>query len=155
MLRTVLAGIVEKPPKVSLGERCLSFARRHRVPKPILETLEACAYQGPIRIGGLWLSPLAEIDLENEEEENVPCIEHGFLILGSGLNGDPVALEIEAGRMAFISHDRLWERDYEHFEECVVRTPLGLDDFWQEAATNPEFPVDSCDAEDRWGTERG
>ena len=108
------------------------------------------ALGGPSRIAPLWLSPLADLELENSEEENRPCIEHGFLIVGSGLNGDPVAVELGTGGMAFLSHDLLWEREYEDFEECVVRTPLGLDDFWVQAEGNADFPADSYDARSFW-----
>ena len=121
------------------------------MPEDLIAALDTCAYGGSIPMGKLRLSPLAELDLENAEEENRPGLEHGFLIVGSALNGDPIAIELRSRKMAFISHDALWERDYDSFEECVVRTPLGFDEFWTRAAEEPDFPVDSHDAEARWG----
>jgi hypothetical protein len=149
-LQEVLSPLEGKPGKERLSSRCWSYARDHGVPDDLIATLDECAYAGSIRIGRLWLSPLAELDIENSEEENAPCIEHGFLIVGSGLNGDPIAVELATGRIAFLSHDLLWERAYEDFEECGVRTPLGLHEFWAQAAATPDFPVDSDDAERRW-----
>ena len=70
--------------------------------------------------------------------------------MGSGLNGDPVAVELATGTIAFLSHDLLWEREYDDFEECVVRTPLRLHDFWAQAAGNADFPADSYDARRYW-----
>jgi hypothetical protein len=149
-LPQVLSRLTDKPGKERWTSRCSSYAREHGVPEELIATLEECAYAGWIQIGRLRLSPLADLDLENSEAENAPCIEHGFLIMGSGLNGDPIAIELATEKMAFISHDILWERDYERFEECVVRTPLGLHDFWTQAAEDPDFPVDSYDAESFW-----
>jgi hypothetical protein len=155
MLQQVLSRISGKPVKERLNERCLAFAREHGLPAALIETLDACAYAGPIRIGPVSLSRLAELDLENSDEENAACLRNGFLIVGSGLNGDPVALELVSGRMAFISHDLLWERMYEDFEECVVRTPLTFDDFWLNASQVRDFPRDSYDAEKRWPSKLG
>ena len=152
MLPRILSTIADKPLKERLSARCL-FLRAYGVAEPLVATLDECAYAGAIRIGRLWLCPLVELDLENQEEENAPCIEHGLLIVGSGLNGDPIALEISSGRMAFVSHDLLWERDYGDFEECVVRSPLGFHEFWSAAADDPEFPVDSYDAARAWRNE--
>lgn len=63
-----------------------------------------------------------------------------------------MVLELASGKMAFISHDTLWEREYEDFEECVVRTPLTFDEFWVQASRDHDFPRDSYDAEKRWSS---
>jgi hypothetical protein len=149
-LPEILSASPDTPVKESLSERCASYLRDQGVPHDLIALFDECAYGGPIRIGHLWLSPLADLELENSEEENRPCIEHGFLIVGSGLNGDPVAVELATGTMAFLSHDLLWEREYDDFEECVVRTPLRLHDFWAQAAGNADFPADSYDARRYW-----
>jgi hypothetical protein len=151
MLQQVLSTIQDKPVKERLDARCLAYLQEHNVPATLIEVLDHCAYAGAIRIGPLWLSRLADLDRENGEEENAACIAHGFLIVGSGLNGDPIAVELSSGRMAFISHDLLWEEDYEDFEECVMRTPLPFDEFWLEASRSSAFPRDSYDAEELWG----
>jgi hypothetical protein len=151
MLEEVLSRITGKPVKEPLNERCLTYAREHGVPHPLIKKLEACAYAGPIRIGPLTLSRLAELDQDNAYEENSNCLRHGFLMLGSGVNGDFIALELASGRMAFVAHDDLWERTYKDFEECVVRTPLTFDEFWVQAHQAADFPRDCRDAEERWG----
>src|SRR5688572_7557940 len=134
MLQQVLSGIMGKPVKERLNERCLTYARQHGLSEALVATLDECAYAGPIRIGVVSLSRLAELDRDNADDANAECLRHGFLIVGSGLNGDPLALELTSGRMAFISHDLLWEQSYSDFSECVVRTPLGFHEFWLEAS---------------------
>lgn len=90
MLQQVLSSLTGKPAKERLDPRCVSYMSGHSVSQAMIETFEECAYAGPIRIGRLWLSRLADLEQENEEEENAPCIRHGFLIIGTGLNGDPM-----------------------------------------------------------------
>lgn len=151
-LQEILFNLTDKPAKERLSERCLRYAHERGVPQELLDILGDCAYAGSIRIGPVWLSPLAEFDLENEEEENAACQENGFLIVGSGLNGDPIAVELSSGLLAFVSHDLLWEEAYDEFEECVVRTPLSFHDFWVQAYESADFPRDSYDAKERWGS---
>jgi hypothetical protein len=150
MLQQVLSAITGKPAKERLNERCLTYARQHGLPEALVATLDECAYAGPIRIGVVTLSRVAELDRENDDDANAECLKHGFLIVGSGLNGDGIALELGSDKMAFISHDLLWERSYSDFSECVVRTPLGFHEFWLEASRSSDFPRDSYDAEKRW-----
>jgi len=151
MLQQILSALRGIGVKERLNVRCLTYLREHSVAQDLIDTLDECAHEGPVRIGPLPLSRLAEVDLENQDEANAACIDRGFLIVGSGLNGDPIAVELSSGTMVFLSHDILWERAYDDFEECVVRTPLAFHEFWEEALKSPGFPRDSYDAEERWG----
>ena len=67
-LEQILSAQTGKPVKERLSERCLSYAHRHALPQKPIDMLEKCAYAGPIRIGPVWLSRLAEFDRENAEE---------------------------------------------------------------------------------------
>jgi hypothetical protein len=101
MLQQVLSAISGKAVKERLNERCLTFARQHGLSEALVATLDECAYAGPIRIGVVTLSRLAEFDRENDDDANAECLKHGFLIIGSGLNGDAIALELGSDKMAF------------------------------------------------------
>ena len=151
MLPRVLANVPDKPPKATLGLRCSSYLRERGLSDQLIATFDQCAYAGDMQLGRLWLAPLGEVDLDNQLEENLPCVERGFLVVGSGLNGDPIALHIPSGKMAFISHDLLWEKDYQDFAECIAQSPLGFEEFWTAAANDRSFPRDSYDARDTWG----
>lgn len=110
MLQQILAALPGLPVKERLNERCLAYLRQHGVPQELIGTLDECAHAGPVRIGPASLSRLAEVDLENQDDANAVCMDRGFLIVGSGLNGDPIAVELVSGKMAFLSHDLLWEK---------------------------------------------
>lgn len=150
MLTDVLAKIPEKGAKKPLSVRCVDFLRSHSVEESLIEILEACAYQHPVRIGHILLYRLSEIDGENDDGPNQRCLEHGFLIVGAGLNGDPVVVELSTRRMAFVAHDELWEEPDAEFEGMVVQTPLDFDEFWTRAQCDPDFPRDCRDAEEKW-----
>jgi hypothetical protein len=154
MLQRILATLERTPLREALSEGCLQWARAHGVSQELLSTLAECAYEGPIRIGPISLSRLATLEADNSEENAAP-IDHGFLLVGYGVNGDPVAVELRTGRMAFISHDELWEGSYGDFEECIVRTSLGFHEFWAAALTSSDFPRDALDAEKRWPSRDG
>jgi hypothetical protein len=150
MLSQILAELTDKPAKERLSQRCLQYLREHGVPEEVILRLDECAYARHIRLGPVTLCRLSSVDAENSREANSACIDGGLLIVGSGLNGDPIAIELASGRIAFISHDLLWEGDFEDVGECVVRTPLSFDEFWTAAAQSPDFPRDSYDARKRW-----
>jgi len=145
-----LLSIAGGVPREPLHSKCLEFLQSHSAPAPLVDQLARCSFAQPIRVGRLWLSRLAELDLENSDEANVPCIEHGFLIVGAGLNGDPIAVDLRSHKMAFVSHDLLWEENYDKFSEVIVPTPLSFEQFWAAALDDPEFPRDSYDASERW-----
>lgn len=142
-----LAGEGQREP---LNEDCIAFLRANGVSEDLVVTLNACAFASPLRVGRLWLSCLADAERENLDDQNAPCIRNGLLIVGSGLNGDPIAIELQTGKMAFISHDMLWEGDYESFDEVVARSPLTFEEFWLAALADPDFPRDSYAADERW-----
>ena len=74
MFQQVLAALPAKPPKVHLGPGCQRYLRDHGVPESLITTLDECTYAGDIPIGRLWLAPLGELDVDNQREENLPCI---------------------------------------------------------------------------------
>jgi len=88
-----------------------------------VKTLRACAIAQRVRIGPLVLFPLATLKKENAGSNKV-ALANGFLVVGRGFTGDPVAMELATGEMAFLSHDVLWE-DFDpevtSFDEAVAR----------------------------------
>ena len=149
-LGEVLESVPGCPRTVPVSNGCLSFFEKWAVPSSIISELTTASKRTALSVGQLTFAKVNDIPGENEEEQNRACIENGFLIIGHGLNGDPIAVEWARHKVSFISHDDLWEEDYDDFEECVVRTPLELVDFWKRAGAEPDFPVDCFDAEERW-----
>jgi len=136
-----------KAPRIAPSVATLAFLKRHRVPGKIIKKLEACSVSTVVPVGRLTLHPFSALPKENGKPNHL-ALENGFLVIGSGLSGDPIAVELSNGQVAFLSHDRLWEFDPDgmSFEDCVARSTLGIDDFWARALVEDDFPVDFYEA---------
>jgi hypothetical protein len=143
----VLADVIKKAAKGSRAEPAsastLAFLKKHHVPPRIVRTLQACSASTLIRIGQLTLYPFSALPKQNGKP-NHHALRNGFLVIGHGLNGDPIAVELANGEVAFLAHDLLWGLDPEctAFEECVARSTLDIDTFWARALVEDDFPVD-------------
>lgn len=172
MLRDVLSRIHRKPAAVAMPKTCLEFLRLHEIPGDIISDLEASSYSGRVPLGPLAVAAMSELSpleiemyspmclvpmpeiVEWNTAINAPCIEKGFLALASGSTGDPIALDRRTRKMVFLSHDRLWERAYEDFSECIQATPFVYEDFW-ERVLQDDFPWDYYAAQRLWKSQDG
>ena len=143
----MLADVVKKAARGSRAEPpsadTLSFLKKHRVPPGIIQSLKACSIPSSIRVGRLTLYPFSALPKQNAKP-NHHALRNGFLVIGNGLNGDPIAVELSNAEVAFLSHELLWGLDPEctRFEECVARSKLDIDTFWTRALAWDDFPVD-------------
>jgi hypothetical protein len=121
----------------------LTFLEKHRVPPGITQSLKACSIPSFIHVGRLILYPFSALPKQNAKP-NHHALRNGFLVIGKGLNGDPIAVELSNAEVAFLSHEVLWgfDPDCTHFEECVARSKLDIDTFWERALDDDDFPVD-------------
>jgi hypothetical protein len=132
-------GLRAEPP----SSRTLSFLKRHRVPPGIVESLEACSVSSFVRVGRLTLCPFSALP-EKNARPNHYALRNGFLVIGSGLTGDPIAVELSNAQVAFLAHEVLWgfDPDCTDFEDCVARSTLDIDTFWERALVDDDFPAD-------------
>jgi hypothetical protein len=143
----MLADVVKKAAKGSRVESpsaaTIAFLKKHRVPPKTLQILKACSVSAPIRIGRLTLYAFSALPKQNGRP-NQHALRNGFLVIGTGLNGDPIAVELSNGEVAFLAHDKLWGLDPEctAIEECVARSTLDIETFWARAFVEDDFPVD-------------
>lgn len=147
MLRAALNSVDIEAAAAPLPRECLEFLRANQVPADIIADLNACSHRDWLAVGPIGLMPLRELVEQNDGVG--PCLEHGFLVLAGGANGDPIALDLRTRRMVFIDHEILWERE-QAFDSAVIPTPLSYDEFWLEAVREEHFPCDSHQARERW-----
>jgi hypothetical protein len=57
---------------------------------------------------------------------------------------DPIAVELSNAQVAFLAHEVLWgfDPDCTDFEDCVARSTLDIDTFWERALAWNDFPAD-------------
>ncbi len=143
----MLAEVVKKATKGSRAEplsaATIAFLKKHQIPPKIVQSLKACSVSTLVRVGRLTLYPFSVLPKQNGKP-NQHALRNGFLVMGSGLNGDPIAIEVSNGEIAFLAHEVLWGLDPEctAFEECVARSTLDIDTFWPRALVEEDFPVD-------------
>ena len=114
----------------------------------LIEEFSSCSHYGPIRINKIYFNRFNEFIEYNFDEKSKRCIENGYLIIGSGLNGDPIVLSLESGNVGYISHDALWEEEDCDFNEMLALTELNVFEFYKNAYSD-EFPVDCYECEEK------
>jgi hypothetical protein len=141
---------------VPLTTETRTFFDEHRVPPALREFLERHCYNVPVTVGQLIFEAVNDLPEENLDEPNAPCIRAGLLVIGDGLNGDPIVVDLESGAVGFVAHDELWGNDDADARALFVPTPFDIGSFYWSAAlfdwseeADFGFPVDSYAARDQ------
>ena len=79
---------------------------------------------------------------------NKPCIENGYLIIGSGPNGDLLCVNCVSGFIGYAFHDDLWDKTFDSFEDIYVELPLLIEQFIDMVINKKnDYPFDGNTAE--------
>ncbi len=150
-----LKSILEKaewPIKEEPDQAILDWLAKIGLDTNLIEELAACSRYGPIKVNKIYLNRFNSMIEENLDEQNKKCIDNGYLIIGSGLNGDPIVLSIESEMIGYVSHDELWEDDeYSGFKDILEMTTLNIFEFYKNAFSD-DFPVDSYECAEKIGS---
>lgn len=95
-----------------------------------------------------YLMTQKQIEEIYKDELSIPCIEHGYLIIGSGPNEDLLCINIKSGKIGYAFHDDLWEDTYDDFDDIYIELPYYLDEFLDMAFNSENYPFDGYTAED-------
>ena len=124
-----------------------NFFEEFQIPQELRELLIENSFDRPLKIGNVSYSVTNYIGEENLEEINLNCIKESLLIIGSGLNGDPIVVDLKTLSTGFLFHDELWEHDYVNVREIYVDTKLSVGQFFFNASKEIDtFPVDAYEA---------
>ncbi len=146
-LRTTLEN-TNLPPLEPASQEVIDWLRLQGIDEETIQELSSCSRGKAIKVNKVYLSKFNGLTEENLYEQNARCLENGYLIIGSGLNGDPIVFSREEKKVGYVSHDELWEDDECDFRDIVYITKLGLIDFY-EGALEEAFPVDIHEAEEQ------
>ena len=94
------------------------------------------------------LFSVREILEENDYEINKRCLDHGYLIIGYGPNGDFLCVNISNGLVGYAFHDDLWEETYTDFQDIYIELPFSIEKFLEQALENEEYIYDGYKAEE-------
>jgi hypothetical protein len=134
--------------KVPLLDAVDSWLREKGVSPEVRELLEEHSYSSWLEIGRLSFNSANEVVEVNTDPQNHAVWSRGLLIVGSGLNGDPIVVSSESGRAGYLCHDELWESDtVPDLASIYCELPESLGQFYLSAATLDAYPVDFYEAE--------
>lgn len=84
---------------------------------------------------------------EIEREQYDICTENNLLVIGYGLNGDLLTLNLLNSKVGYVFHDELTEETFDEFQEIYVEMPLKIEKFIGMAIENKNYPIDGTMAE--------
>lgn len=96
--------------------------------------------------GSAYTTLFSTKDIKQEQCEI--CTENGLFIIGSGLNGDLITINLKNQYIGYVFHDELWEEDYDVIEDIYVELPFGIEEFLTMAIAGEEYPIDGSMAEE-------
>ncbi|TXK83452.1 hypothetical protein FU659_13765 [Paenibacillus sp. N3.4] len=70
-----------------------------------------------------------------------------MLIIGSGLNGDMIVLDLDNLQIGYVFHDELWENDSISSREILICMNCSFGEFYNNSLTIDGYPVDGFQAE--------
>lgn len=141
-----------RPVRQSVTNSTINFFDKYSIPKELQDLLIQNSFDRPFKFGHIYYDKANDIEKENLEEQNINCINEGLLIIGSGLNGDPVVFDTQTWTIGFVFHDELWEDTSIKARSVHIDTGLSVGQFYFNAATQIDsFPVDGYDAEEIYG----
>ncbi len=127
----------------------IAFFEKFLIPKELQSFLVSNSFDRPIEFGHIYLYSVNTLEGENCKEQNKNCIDEGLLIVGSGLNGDPVVIDTKTLKMGFVFHDELWESREVKARSAYIDVGLSIGKFYFDAITKKDtFPVDAYMAEE-------
>ncbi|MEH7110082.1 hypothetical protein, partial [Bacillus sp. JJ1764] len=67
------------------------------------------SFRENIKFKQVYFNIVNEIPENNLYEEYKRCIDNGFFIIGSGLNGDSIVIDLNTRNIGYVFHDEVWE----------------------------------------------
>ncbi|MCP8970103.1 hypothetical protein [Ectobacillus ponti] len=78
-------------------------------------------------------------------------MDDGLLIVGSGLNGDAIVVDVNNEEVGYVFHDELWEDEAVRPREIFISLACSIAEFYYHSLTMDGYPVDGRDAEEFLG----
>lgn len=131
-----------------LTEETRDFLNEFRASESLFDFLEKSSYISAKKIGNVHFDAVNNLAKNNLVPENKRCVDNGLLIIGHGLNGDPIVIDVESFEVGYVFHDELWEGVKDDIRSMVVRMNRSVGDFFESVASVPNFPIDAFEAEE-------
>lgn len=136
------------PKRIQLSDSTKKFLEEYKVPTGTRAFIEEFSFTESIKINYVYLDCANEIAGNNLYEENKRCIDNGLLIVGSGLNGDAIVVDLNNEEVGYVFHDELWEDEKVSPRDIFISLECNVSEFYHNSLTIEDYPVDGIDAEE-------
>ncbi len=139
--------------KTFLSDKTTAFFDKYDIPQELVDIFKTFCYSNSILFGNISFQEVNDIE-EFNSGESISCVENGLLVIGSGMNGDPVVIDIRTFVVGFVFHDELWEKPEVNARDIFIPTDYSFGDFYHNALFKKDtFPVDAYMAEEQLSSE--
>jgi hypothetical protein len=125
----------------------IEWLREIGLKENIINELASCSFNSFIQVNRISFDSFNLFKENNIDIQNRKCIENKYLIIGSGLNGDPIVYSLKNNSVGYVSHEELWEEEEYVFGEICCMTNLSIQEFYYEAFSD-DFPADFYECEE-------
>ncbi len=138
-----------KNTSVKVTDKSIEFFESIELPTELIDFLKEFSFRNELNFGGNYFNFTNKIRTENIEEINKEIYTQSLLIIGSGMNGDPIVLNTKTMTVGYIFHDELWESEaIENLEDIYIDMKLSIGKFYLKSTTEKDFPIDAYGAEE-------
>jgi len=81
------------------------------------------------------------------EEQHPICTANNLLIIGNGLNGNLLVINLSNDNVGYIFHDDLEEENFDELADIYAEMPFGIERFLEMALGGGDYPIDGRAAE--------
>lgn len=134
---------------IKVTDKTIEFLESIDLSSEVIGFFKTFSFREEIEFGNVYFNCVNRIRIENLEEENKEIYKHNLLIIGSGLNGDPIVLNTKTGNVGYVFHDILWEEEnIEDLDKIYIDLKMSIGTFFYKSVTEEDFPIDAYEAED-------
>ena len=98
------------------------------------------------QFGSAWTTLYSVNDIMNCQE--TICRENNLLVIGNGLNGDLLTINLKNNYIGYIFYDDLLEGNYSNIDDIYCELPFGIEKFLKMIADAENYPIDGTMAEE-------
>jgi hypothetical protein len=131
-----------------LSKKAMNFLNRYNVKPELIEFFKRYSFKQDIRFKNVNYYRVNEIENNNTWDENLSkCIESGLLVIGAGLNGDPIVIDLITNHIGFVFHDELWENENANVRDEFISMKCSVGEFFYNSLHTDNYPIDGYDVE--------
>ncbi|WP_026565638.1 DUF1157 domain-containing protein [Bacillus sp. UNC41MFS5] len=93
--------------KVDFSSSTNKFLKDYQIPEDVISFLKEFSFRENIKFKHVYFNNVNEMPENNLYEEHKRCIDNGLFIIGSGLNGDPIVIDLNTRNIGYVFHDEL------------------------------------------------